>query len=123
MFFTEVIYKTMENRRSIKRVLVDLSCAVTLTNGVKIPGVARNLSARGMFVESNYPLTKGTEITLNFNILLGGELKAIEATSQVEHRATKVSLGEYGIGVHFTEIDEESLDFLELYIQGCPSLH
>ncbi len=117
------MYKSVDNRRSIKRVLVDLSCAVTLANGVKIPGIAKNLSARGMFVESNYPLTKGTEVTVNFNILLDGELKPIEATSQVEHRATKVSLGEYGIGVHFTEIDEESLDFLELYISGCPSLH
>ncbi len=113
----------MENRRSIKRVLVDLSCAITMNNGVKIPGIAKNLSAKGMFFESNYPLNKGTEVTVNFNIMLNGELKAIEATSQIEHQATKVSLGEYGIGLHFTEIDEECLGFLEKYIDGCPSLH
>ena len=103
--------------------LVDLSCAITMNNGVKIPGIAKNLSAKGMFFESNYPLNKGTEVTVNFNILLNGELKAIEATSQIEHQATKVSLGEYGIGVHFLEMDEESLGFLEKYIDGCPSLH
>ena len=103
--------------------LVDLSCAVTLTNGVKIPGVAKNLSARGMFFESNYPLNKGTEVTVNFNIMLDGELKAIEATSQIEHQATKVSLGEYGIGVHFTEMDDESLGLLEKFIDGCSPLH
>ena len=112
-----------ENRRIDKRVLVDISCAVTLTNGVKIPGTAKNLSPKGMFVESSYPLNKGTEVTINFDIPMNGDWISIEAHSQIEHRATRVSLGEYGIGVQFVEIDDESLQHLCDYIQGCPALH
>lgn len=111
------------NRRSDKRVQVDLSCAVTLSNGIKIPGTARNLSSKGMFVESSFPLNKGTEVTVNFNVPVKGEVFQIEVISQIEHRATRVSLGEYGIGVQFTEIDDDSLRHLDDYIASCPALH
>ena len=117
------ISNELVNRRTDKRVLVDISCAVTLANGVKIPGTARNLSTNGMFVESSYPLNKGTEVTINFDIPLNGDWITIEAQSQIEHRATRVSLGEYGIGVQFLEMDDECLQFLADYINLCPALH
>ncbi len=111
------------NRRSDKRVVVDISCAVTLSNGIKIPGTAKNLSAKGMFVESSFPLNKGTEVTVNFTVPIKGGIQPIEAISQIEHRATRVSLGEYGIGVYFTEIDDDSIKVLDEYIASCPALH
>ncbi|THB65050.1 MAG: PilZ domain-containing protein [Gammaproteobacteria bacterium] len=114
---------TITNRRSDKRVIVDLSCAVTLANGIKIPGIAKNLSSKGMFFESNYPLNKGVEVTVNFDVALKGERFNIEAQSQIEHQATKMSMGEYGIGVHFTDIDEESLQILDDFISKCQPLH
>jgi hypothetical protein len=76
-----------------------------------------------MFVESSYPLNKGTDVTITFDIPVNGDVHPIEAQSLIEHRATRVSLGEYGIGVHFLEIDEESVSFLQQYIERCPALH
>lgn len=111
------------NRRLNKRVLVDLSCAITLSNGIRIEAIARNLSIKGMFFESSYPLNKGTDVTINFDIPVNGDWHPIEAQSQIQHRATRVSLGEYGVGVHFLEIDEESQAFLQQYIELCPALH
>lgn len=105
------------------RVQVDLPCTVILASGVQVPGVARNLALAGMFVETRYPLSAMGYLMVQFAIPVRGENKTIELACRIESHATQISLGEFGIGLQFIDLDTPAREWLTEYMQTRNQLH
>lgn len=86
-----------------------------------IPFLARDLSSRGVFIETALPLEAGEEVELRFTppgfrypIDLRGEVR------RVTFHRRRGEAGESGMGVEFKFLSRELRELLEGALQGIP---
>ncbi|NLE49629.1 MAG: hypothetical protein GX614_14625 [Sandaracinaceae bacterium] len=86
-----------------------------------IPFMARDLSSRGVFIETALPLELGEEVELRFTppgfrypVDLRGEVRRVAF-----HRRAGEA-GESGMGVEFKYLSRELRELLELSLRGIP---
>ena len=75
---------------------------------------SRDISLGGMFIETTDLLPVGSVLTVRFNI--DQREKIVSATARVTYQIEKM-----GIGVIFTEIEEEDCDAIRKYLEAMPS--
>lgn len=86
-----------------------------------IPFLARDLSSRGVFIETALPLEAGEEVALRFTppgfrypVDLRGEVR------RVSFRRRAGEAGDSGMGVEFKYLSRELRELLEGALQGIP---
>lgn len=112
--FLEQSFK--ENRRKSFRLERILVVELELDEGTSRFGVfTLDMSSSGMRINHEEPLPEGRE--LNFRILLEPGMEPVKVKSRVSWQKEN-AFGHYLIGLQFTELDEESKDRIESYIEA-----
>jgi uncharacterized protein (TIGR02266 family) len=106
----ELILRLVEHKKGDRRkhprvrlaTQVECEAAMILT-------FSRDVSAGGMFVETNTPLPTGTILTLRFNL---DYETSVVAKAVVTYRIRK-----FGMGVHFLDLTAEDRERIEKYVR------
>lgn len=109
-------------RRTFKRVAVDLLCSVTMPNGVRHAATARNISTGGIFVECDRQLSKEERYVVAINLQLRGRLHKVEAEVEVIHGPARISMTAFGAGMRFLGLDGQALEIVEEFVAARPAL-
>lgn len=96
----------MDNKRRFSRVTTVFDVTLKTPEGLVIVGTLRDIAIQGAFITCEPELELGAPVDVT--ILLHGGIDDIP----VNARATVVRREEEGLGVHFTEIDIESVEHL-----------
>lgn len=101
------------HRRAYARAPLSVKVRYTTTEGKPFDGLTGGISGGGLFIESNDPLARGTELALEF-ALPDRPLEPVRAKATVVWTRTKPerSLLFPGMGVQFTEIEEKARGLL-----------
>lgn len=106
-----------ENRRKSFRLEQILVVELTLDDQMSRFGVfTLDMSSSGMRINHEQPLPEGRE--LNFRILLEPGQPPVVVKSQVSWQKEN-AFGHYLIGLQFIELDDESRDRIDSYIESC----
>lgn len=100
----------MDNHRRFSRVIVPLDVVLEAGGGVSVTGTLRDIAVQGAFMTCEPALELGTPVQVR--IMLHGGIEDIP----VKARAEVVRREENGLGVHFTEIDIDSVEHLRKII-------
>jgi len=76
---------------------------------------SRDISLAGMFIETSSPLPIGSPLTVRFN--LDNNDRIVTASAQVTY-----VIDDMGMGILFTELDEEATNSIRDYIESLPAL-
>jgi len=96
----------MDNKRRFSRVTAQFDVTLRPEVGEAVMGTLRDIAVQGAFVNCAPILALGTPVAVS--IVLHGGLDDI----QVSARATVVRHEDSGLGVHFDEVDLESVEHL-----------
>lgn len=96
----------MDNKRRFSRVTAVFDVTLSRGDGTAVVGTLRDIAIQGAFITCAPAMDLGTPVEVT--ILLHGGIDDIP----VKARATIVRIEEEGLGVHFTEIDLESVEHL-----------
>jgi hypothetical protein len=96
----------MDNKRRFSRVTAIFDVTLTRADGIFLAGTLRDIAVQGAFIICEPAMELGTLVEVT--ILLHGGIDDIP----VKARATVVRREEGGLGVHFTEVDIESVEHL-----------
>lgn len=96
----------MENNRRFSRVIVPLDVVLAADGGVSVTGMLRDIAIQGAFITCEPILKLGAPVQVK--ILLHGGLEDIPVMA----RAEVVRREENGLGLHFTEIEIDSVEHL-----------
>ncbi|MBL7648558.1 MAG: PilZ domain-containing protein [Candidatus Hydrogenedentes bacterium] len=96
----------MDNKRRFSRVTAIFDVSLTRDDGIFLAGTLRDIAVQGAFIICEPAMELGTPVEVT--ILLHGGIDDIP----VKARATVVRREEGGLGVHFTEVDIESVEHL-----------
>lgn len=96
----------MDNKRRFSRVTAQFDVTLCAEAGDSVTGTLRDIAVQGAFVLCEPTLALGTPVDVS--IVLHGGIGDI----QVIARATVVRHEDSGLGVHFDEVDLESVEHL-----------
>lgn len=96
----------MDNKRRFSRVTAQFDVTLRAGEGTPVTGTLRDIAVQGAFVICEPVLALGTPVEVS--IVLHGGIDDV----QVRARATVVRHEDGGLGVHFTEVDLESVEHL-----------
>lgn len=106
-----------ENRRKSFRLEQILVVEMSIDDQTSRFGVfTLDMSSSGMRINHEVPLPEGRE--LDFRILLEPGQPPVRVKSQVSWQKEN-AFGHYLIGLQFTDLDEESKDRIDTYIESC----
>ena len=105
----QLLFPPGSERRTSRRVSL-VTQMRTIVGGRPLVGYTRDISAGGMFVETENPAERGTEVALRFKLTPDGPI--------LDARATVVySMGGEGMGLRFWEISAEVRQAIESFIE------
>lgn len=96
----------MDNKRRFSRVTAIFDVNLTRADGIFLAGTLRDISVQGAFIICEPAMELGTPVVVT--IVLHGGIDDIPVRAQAE----VVRREEGGLGVHFTEVDVDSLEHL-----------
>jgi c-di-GMP-binding flagellar brake protein YcgR len=96
----------MDNKRRFSRVTAQFDVTLRPEGGGPLTGTLRDIAVQGAFVLCEPVLALGTPVDVS--IVLHGGIDDIQVSAQ----ATVVRHEESGLGVHFDEVDLESVEHL-----------
>lgn len=99
-------HREMENHRRYSRVIVPLDVILDAGGGVSVAGTLRDVAIQGAFITCEPILKLGAPVQVK--IVLHGGIEDIPVMA----RAEVVRREENGLGIHFTEIDIDSVEHL-----------
>lgn len=104
----EILFPPGSERRTTRRVSL-VTQMRTIVGGRQLVGYTRDISEGGIFVETETPPERGTEVTLRFKLTEDGPIH--------EARATVVySIGGEGMGLRFWQLPATVREAIELFI-------
>jgi len=98
--------------RGLPRAVIEEPVEIT-ARGQRIPGVARNVSRGGIFVDAEARFSRSEEVTLNFS--LGQPMACVSSTAQVVWSGPSPE-GREQVGLRFLEIDAQTVNRLDHYV-------
>lgn len=101
----------MDNKRRFSRVNTLFDVTLDAGGGISVQGTLRDVAVQGAFIACEPILKLGTPVDVT--ILLHGGIDDIP----VNARANVVRREETGLGVHFTEVDLDSVEHLRNIIK------
>lgn len=96
----------MDNKRRFSRVTAQFDVTLRAEGGSPVTGTLRDIAVQGAFVVCAPTIPLGTPVEVS--IVLHGGIDDVKVTA----RATVVRHEDAGLGVHFTEVDLESVEHL-----------
>lgn len=96
----------MDNKRRFSRVTAQFDVTLRAGESDPVTGTLRDIAVQGAFVVCQPVLALGTPVEVS--IVLHGGIDDVKVTA----RATVVRHEDGGLGVHFTEVDLESVEHL-----------
>jgi len=96
----------VEDKRRCTRISVLFDVIVTGEDNNEVTGRLRDVGLQGMFVRCESPFAMGESVW--FNIVLRGEPDKTEVVG----KGTVVRMENDGLGIHFTAIDPECVQYL-----------
>lgn len=107
-YLLELLFPPGSERRTTRRVSL-VTQLRTIVGGRQLVGYTRDISEGGIFVETEAPPERGTEVTLRFKLTEDGPIH--------EARATVVySIGGEGMGLRFWQLPASVREAIELFI-------
>lgn len=101
-------YPTGADRRTAKRVSLVTQIRTTI-GGETLVGYSRDISTGGLFIETEDPPVKGSEVTLRFRL-------APEAPIQEVRAAVAYSMAGEGMGLRFLDVPEDLRRAIEAFV-------
>ncbi len=96
----------MDNKRRFSRVTAIFDVNLTRADGIFLAGTLRDIAVQGAFIICEPAMELGTPVVVT--IVLHGGIDDIPVRAQAE----VVRREEGGLGVHFTEVDVDSVEHL-----------
>jgi uncharacterized protein (TIGR02266 family) len=104
----QLLFPPGSERRTSRRVSLATQMR-TIVGGRQLVGYTRDISVGGVFIETEHPPDRGTEVTLRFKLSEEGPIH--------EARATVVySIGGEGMGLRFWDLSPSVREAIELFI-------
>lgn len=105
---------TTERRRS-RRISIQRSVLIELSDGSNIVATATNLSVQGIGITYAAPAEVGSLFTLHFKLPFRRDLHKLSLPAEVRH--SHLCGDRYYIGFEFREVDELSHTVLDAFIK------
>lgn len=100
-----------QERRASKRVSLVTQIRTVVEGQLQtLVGYSKNISSGGIFIETETPAEKGTELVLRFKLQPQGEI--LEARAVVTYR-----LGDAGMGLRFVDLPGSVRQAIEAFVQ------
>lgn len=98
--------------RGLPRARIEAQVEIT-ARGQRIPGIARNVSRGGIFVDAEGRFSRSEEVSLSFS--LGQTSPSVSSTAQVVWSGPSPE-GRERVGLRFLEIDAQTVNRLDHYV-------
>ena len=106
----------METRHG-ERVDTSLPVILQVFDGTRVPGVIRNVGAKGLFVRTTQPVTVDSEVVVTI------DLSRENRTSRQQIAGVVIHSHDDGIGLYASELDESARHTMVQSIPGSPNGH
>lgn len=104
----ELLYPPGKDRRASRRVSL-VTQMRTIVDGETLVGYTRDISTGGVFVETEEPLAKGSEVQLRFRLTPDSPILEVRA-------AVAYSLPGQGMGLRFLDLPSELRQAIETFV-------
>jgi hypothetical protein len=108
----------MEEKRKEQRVAAIWPTRLIRANRSVVNGKTRNITARGVQIESPHTLPEGEKVVIEMNSIHAGQKKLLRVVGQVTYTLMLSGSGQqgYGVGINFLSLSAEDREYIESYI-------